>query len=248
MELVIKLFLISDSSLLFSKFYFMTAYFIAGIDTGIGKTVATGLLARYLMAQDRSIITAKLAQTGSEQVAEDIRTHRKIMGTDLFWEDTSGMTCRYVFDYPASPHLAAEAENAVISPEVICKAVADLEETFDIVLVEGVGGIMVPLTRDLLSIEMAAKSCWPLIIVSSGRLGSINHTLMTMQCADALGCRIAGVIYNLDGCDDDIITSDSRAIIKEHLANYNRNAVIVDMPAIDNFDQLPDIDFSGLVN
>ena len=226
----------------------MTAYFIAGIDTDIGKTVATGLLARYLYGQGRQVITAKLAQTGCEGISEDIIQHRRIMGTDLFFEDTSGQTCKYVFRIPASPHLAAAAENATIDPKVISNSITELEDNFDIVLVEGVGGIMVPLTNDYLSIDLAAQCCWPLIIVSSPRLGSINHTLLTMQCADARGCRIAGVIYNHIGSENDLITTDSRRIIELHLKKYNRNAVIIDLPVVNDLDNPPEINFAGLVN
>ncbi|MBL6957333.1 MAG: AAA family ATPase, partial [Chlorobium phaeobacteroides] len=79
---------------------------IAGIDTGIGKSVATGLLARSLLESGSRVITQKMVQTGCQDVSEDILLHREIMGVPLQDVDRDGTTCPYVFSYPASPHLA----------------------------------------------------------------------------------------------------------------------------------------------
>lgn len=90
---------------------------VSGIDTDIGKSVATGLMARSLSLLGYSVITQKLVQTGCRGVAEDILRHRQLMGVDLLPEDQSGLTCPYVFSKPCSPHLAAELEGTVIDPE-----------------------------------------------------------------------------------------------------------------------------------
>ena len=219
-------------------------YYITGIDTGIGKTFAAGMLARYLHRQGKSVITAKLAQTGCSAISEDIIEHRKIMDIDLLPEDNVGITCPYVFKLPASPHLAAATEDKVIDPEVIIFSINKLAEKYDYILIEGAGGLMVPLSIDLLAIDLAAGQNWPLIIVSSSRLGSINHTLMTLECAAARECKISGIIYNLNDTADSLITDDSRNIIKDKLINYNDKAELIDLPAIK--DEYPEIDFSAL--
>ncbi|MCK5071639.1 MAG: dethiobiotin synthase, partial [Desulfocapsa sp.] len=89
---------------------------ISGIDTDIGKTIATGLLAKALLSQGYSVITQKVAQTGCTGISEDILKHRELMDTGLYPEDTNGLTCPYVFSKPCSPHLAAELSQTQIDP------------------------------------------------------------------------------------------------------------------------------------
>ena len=84
--------------------------FVSGIDTDVGKTVATGIYAKKLMEQGFSVITQKMIQTGCKNIADDLLVHRKIQGIDLTAEDLQGDTCPYLFEYPCSPHLAAKLE------------------------------------------------------------------------------------------------------------------------------------------
>ena len=92
---------------------------ITGIDTGVGKTLITGLFARHLRAAGHSVITQKLVQTGCAGMSEDILLHRRLMGIDLTDADRQGITCPYVFALPASPHLAASAEGRVIDLDCV---------------------------------------------------------------------------------------------------------------------------------
>ena len=92
----------------------MTVLFISGIDTDIGKTIATGLLAKALYQKGHKVITQKLVQTGCRDIAEDLITHRNIMGMPLQRIDKEGVTCPYVFSKPASPHLSSALELSLI--------------------------------------------------------------------------------------------------------------------------------------
>ena len=83
-----------------------TTYFISGIDTDCGKTMVTSLLARELYQQGINVITQKMVQTGSSEIADDLREHRRIMGIDLQKVDLDHTTCPYIFKFPASPHLS----------------------------------------------------------------------------------------------------------------------------------------------
>ena len=74
--------------------------FVSGIDTDVGKTVATGIYAKKLMEQGFSVITQKMIQTGCKNIADDLLVHRKIQGIDLTKEDLQGDTCPYLFEYP----------------------------------------------------------------------------------------------------------------------------------------------------
>jgi len=203
----------------------MSTYFISAIDTDAGKTVVTGLLARYLKNFGTDVITMKVAQTGCSQYSEDIETHRRIMGVPMFGVDKSGETCPYLFKFPASPHLASEMECATVDEDNIYLAIQNLESQFDNVFVEGVGGLMVPLNRDVMVVDFVQQHQLPVILVTSGRLGSINHTLLSLEVMNKRGVDVYGVIYNHYPITDEYITSDSANVIQSHLKKYFPKAV-----------------------
>lgn len=213
---------------------------ISGIDTDIGKTVATGLLARSLMAQKKSVITQKLVQTGCTGLAEDILEHRRIMGIPLQAEDRAGLTCAYVFQKPCSPHLAAELEDTAIEPGVIAEASKKLALKYDYVLLEGAGGLLVPINRNLTFLDYLQEQAHPLILVSTPRLGSINHTLSALELAKGRGIEVRGIIYNIYGAYDAEIVADSRTIFSQALRYYGFPPHILDMESLDNYSDRPD--------
>ena len=193
-------------------------YFVSGIDTNIGKSYATGYLARIWNGQSIRTITQKLIQTGNTGISEDIELHRRIMGCGLLEEDREGLTMPEIFSYPCSPHLAAEIDRRPIDFEKIDRATAVLSDRYDAVLLEGAGGLMVPLTRELLTIDYIARKGYPLIYVTSGRLGSINHFLLGLEAVRHRGIRLHTVAYNLfPREDDDRISRDTRHYIRDIL-------------------------------
>jgi len=212
-------------------------YFISGIDTDAGKTVAVGLMARYLMKQGVRVITAKLVQTGNDGFSEDLLKHRAMMGVDAFEEDTAGLTAPQIFTFPASPQLAAKLENRIVDVAAMRSAMRLLATRYDIVLVEGAGGVAVPLTDELLTIDLVAQEKWPLILVTSGKLGSLNHTILSLEAASSRHVPVAGIVYNFCASAHPIIDEDTpRQIVKW----ADR---LVKIPEV-NFSALPDIDFS----
>lgn len=199
----------------------MTTYFITGIDTDIGKTYATGVLARHLLACGKSLITQKLIQTGTAgDIADDIITHRRLMGTDLYEVDKDGTTCPITLTKPASPHLSARLAGRVVDLGMIDEATARLSKQFDIVLLEGAGGVLVPLTDTLLSLDYIAKHHYPVIVITSARLGSINHTLLTLEAIKARGLRLFAVIFNHHFDGDDDISSDTPNFLQQYIAQH----------------------------
>ncbi|MFL1682283.1 dethiobiotin synthase [Coprobacter secundus] len=208
-------------------------YFVTGIDTNIGKSIATGWLAKQLFDCDRSVITQKLVQTGNNGYSEDIELHRKIMGIDFTEVDKKGLTAPVIFSYPASPHLASRIDNQNLDLEIISKATEKLASQYDIVLLEGAGGPMVPLTTDLLTIDYIAQRAYPVILVTSGRLGSINHTLLCFEALLQRGMELYKVIYNMYPSTDKIIEDDTLQIIKLYMNKYFPSATLVEMPKID---------------
>lgn len=208
-------------------------YFVTGIDTNIGKSIATGWLAKQLFDCDRSVITQKLVQTGNNGYSEDIELHRKIMGIDFTEVDKKGLTAPVIFSYPASPHLASRIDNQNLDLEIISKATEKLASQYDIVLLEGAGGPMVPLTTDLLTIDYIAQRAYPVILVTSGRLGSINHILLCFEALLQRGMELYKVIYNMYPSTDKIIEDDTLQIIKLYMNKYFPSATLVEMPKID---------------
>ena len=163
-------------------------FFITGIDTNIGKSYATGWLAREWNSKGIKTITQKMIQTGNVGHSEDIDLHREIMGIPFTPEDKEQITFPIVYSYPASPHLAAEIDDRIIPIEKITESTRILQSRYDVVLLEGAGGLMVPITRRYLTVDYIADQKLPVILVTSGRLGSINHTLLFIQLVAITGC------------------------------------------------------------
>ncbi|MCU4156140.1 ATP-dependent dethiobiotin synthetase BioD [Carboxylicivirga sp. A043] len=211
----------------------MATYFITAIDTDAGKTFVTGLLAKYLKDQQQEVITMKLSQTGCDTVSEDIEVHRRLMGLDLLPEDKQGLTCPYVFQFPASPHLAAEMEGTQIEKEQLDKAIVTIEQQYETVLLEGVGGLMVPINYELMLVDYIQKHNFPVILVTSGRLGSINHTLLTLEVMKNRNIPLYGVIYNHYPITAPEITEDSAGVLKRCLNSYFPNALWGEVPIVE---------------
>ena len=210
-----------------------SVYFISGIDTGIGKTYTTGYLAKLWNAQGKKTITQKLIQTGNIDISEDIEQHREIMGMGWFPEDEMKLTMPEIFTYPASPHLATKIDGREIDFQKIENATAQLAEKYEIVLLEGAGGLMVPLTTDLLTIDYVAEKKHPIIFVTSGRLGSINHTILSLEAIKNRGLELYAVAYNLkDESQDELISKDTAEYLKGYLAKHFPNSLWIDIPVI----------------
>lgn len=202
---------------------------IAGIDTGIGKTVATGLLARRFVEEGVQVITQKIVQTGCEGISDDIVTHRELMGTGLLDVDRDGTTCPYVFRFPASPHLAAAVEGRVIDIMTIRRSTFMLRRNRDMVLLEGVGGLLVPLNSELLFADYVRDAGYGVVLVSAPRLGSINHTLLSLEACVMRGIDVRAVIFNRFFGAAEAICEDTRKVIAIALKRHGYEAAIIDL-------------------
>lgn len=210
-----------------------SVYFISGIDTGIGKTYTTGYLAKLWNAQGQKTITQKLVQTGNTDLSEDIEQHRKIMGMGWFPEDETKLTMPEIFTYPASPHLATKIDGREIDFDKIADATQQLAAKYDVVLLEGAGGLMVPLTTKLLTIDYIAAQKLPVILVTSGRLGSINHTILSLEAVKSRGLDLYALAYNLnDESQDALISQDTAEYLKAYLATHFPNSQWIDIPVV----------------
>lgn len=135
--------------------------FISGIGTDIGKSWATGWLASEFMREGKSVITQKFIQTGNRDMSEDILLHRRIMGIPLQNPDMLHITCPIIF-YPAPPHYAARLDGKEVDTAIIAESTRALTRQYDVVLIEGAGGLMVPISGDRLTIDYISERQAPI--------------------------------------------------------------------------------------
>lgn len=205
-------------------------FFISGIDTGVGKTYATGILARAIAQKGHSVITQKLVQTGNTDMSEDILVHRQLMGIPITDEDREKITCPYIFSYPCSPHMAAERDGKRIDTLSIQIKTDLLLKIYDYVLLEGAGGLMVPLAYDQLTIDYIRQMHYPLILVTSGKLGSINHTLLSLYACKEYGIKVAAVVYNLYPQIDKEIEENTLEYLRRYIADHLEKTQLIVLP------------------
>jgi len=194
----------------------MKAVFVTGTDTGVGKTLVAGLLARYLREQGYRAITQKWVQTGTRDFPSDIPTHLKLMGMkqEAIQEHEEDVT-PYVFELAASPHLAAAHENTSIDTRKIIASFRRLSKEFDTVIVEGAGGILVPLNKKKLLIDVVETLALPVVVVAANKLGAINHTLLTVEALQTRNIEVLGIVFNtLDRRQDETVLQDNPKIVK----------------------------------
>lgn len=192
----------------------MSSVLIVGTDTGVGKTVVCKLLAAYLQGCELSVITQKWVQTGCE-MSDDVEMHSiALPDNDHSKSDLTGARVPYSLKYPASPHLAAAIEGVDIDIAKIEAAHYELAKHFDMVVVEGSGGALVPVTESVLLADVADRLGLPVVVVVDNKLGCINHALLTVEALRFRGLRIIGLIFNQTNRErDEVIHSDNIRII-----------------------------------
>lgn len=208
-------------------------YFVSGIDTDAGKSAATGYLAAKWREEGRKVITQKLIQTGwGGGISEDILTHRRIMGIGLLPEDLDHTTCPVRLAYPASPDLAARLENRTIDLAAIDQSTRTLTRNYDTVLIEGAGGLMVPIAGSYTMLDYAADRGLPVILVTNPRLGSVNHTLLSLAACEHRGVNVAILAYNLHPETSPEITADTRRVFISYLEKHLPECEFLEIPFI----------------
>ncbi len=206
-------------------------YFVSGIDTNIGKSYATGYLARQWTESGINTITQKLIQTGNSDMSEDIVLHRELMGIELQAVDIEGLTAPEIFSYPCSPHLASEIDGRELNIEKIARATSILSDMYDRVLLEGAGGLFVPLSRSLLTIDYITQNNYPIVMVTSGRLGSINHTLLSLEAMEQRGLTLHSLIYNtFEESRDEVIARDTESFLRDYISVRHPDAEFISLP------------------
>lgn len=162
----------------------MRSFFITGTDTGVGKTLLTCGLGLVLKERGIRFSVWKPIETGCLPRAEDSEIYRKLLG-ESFREP------EYSFSQPVAPWVASEMERKKISPTRLVRKYFEYSSGKEVLLVEGAGGMMVPIQRDFYMMDLAYLLKLPLIVVARNCLGVLNHSLLSLQYAKTLGLHVS---------------------------------------------------------
>ncbi|MFA5113670.1 MAG: dethiobiotin synthase [Candidatus Margulisiibacteriota bacterium] len=190
----------------------MSGVFITGTDTGCGKTYVTVWLARYLRRCGLDIGVMKPISTGSAR-DDDAR----FLKNKLKLKDPLRLINPIHLKAPLAPLAAAKLEKRNLKLETAIQAYRQLKKRHGIVLIEGIGGVLVPITGKLLVVDLIKRLKLPAIIVARAGLGTINHTLLTVEALRRRNIPIMGIIIN--GYRGKDRAEKSNAAIIERLTN-----------------------------
>jgi dethiobiotin synthetase len=166
---------------------------VAGTGTGVGKTVVASAIAAALAARGERVAVFKPAVTGLDEPGGPPPDHELLRASARSRQEADEVA-PYRFGPPLSPHLAAEAAGVRIEPARLLERATEAATGADALIAEGVGGLMVPLAGDYLVRDLAIDLDLPLVIAASPALGTINHTLLTLEAARAVGLEVAAVV------------------------------------------------------
>ena len=180
--------------------------FVTGSDTGVGKTVIAGAIAAAIKAHGLDVGVMKPVASGAKEiegklVSEDAVYLKKIIDST----DDDVLVNPILLKPPLAPTMAASKTGIQIDIDKIWKAYEELTNKHDFVVVEGIGGLMVPIDDTFFVADMVRKMDLPLVIVSRDYLGTINHTLLTVEYAKSRNIRIKGIVINMLKNGDDFV-------------------------------------------
>jgi len=172
-------------------------YFVTGIDTDIGKTYVTAQMVDCLQKKGIDAIPYKPIQSGV------VNINNRVIGEDVaFYKEKLELTeehdyySTYTFKTPVSPHLASKLEDIFIDEQVILERYKQLENKHDVVFVEGAGGVAVPLKENFGTIDLIKLLNLPVILVTTLKLGTINHTVLTTEYLKSHHINLKGLLIN----------------------------------------------------
>jgi dethiobiotin synthetase len=172
----------------------MRGLFVTGTGTGVGKSVVSAALLAAMIAAGEPVLPHKPVLTGLDEQPDGLWP-----ADDELLGSLAGVTREQVapvrFGPPASPHLAAELAGTPLDPQAILAAARAVGE-HSTLLIEGVGGLLVPLHDSYTVLDLAAALGLPLVIVATPGLGTINHTLLSLRAARGAGVDVAGVVLS----------------------------------------------------
>jgi len=174
----------------------MKGFFVTGTDTGVGKTEIAAYLAKRFSRKGLRVSVMKPVATGFKTVCKDAQILRKFSRSNAPIDCINPVS----FRAPLAPLVASALENKKFDTGIIWRRFKRLKKNSDMIIVEGIGGVMVPLYKKgkkvFYVLDMILKMRLPVIIVSRPDLGTINHTLMTIKALETSSVKIKGIIFN----------------------------------------------------
>lgn len=204
----------------------MRGLFITGTDTGVGKSIIAAHLTRALRAMGHDAVAIKPIETGCEGEPSDgallMRAADNVEPIDS--------VVPFSFRQPLAPMVAASLEGRAIEPLDLVRSVRAIASRHAIVIVEGAGGLLVPIAKGYTMRDLARDLGMPIVIVAPLRLGALNHTLMSIECARAAGLTVAAVVLNEGAAPSGSIAEQT---------NPDALRALTDIPILGPFPRLP---------
>ena len=170
---------------------------MTGTDTGVGKTVVAAAICAALAARGQKVAAFKPVVTGvGGQPPAGWPADHELLAAAADGGQTSGDVAPYTFREPVSPHFASQLEGRPVEPARIRAAAGSAASGADVLVCEGVGGLLVPLTPTYSVRDLAMELKLPVLVVARTGLGTINHSLLTVEAAWAAGLRLAGLVMS----------------------------------------------------
>jgi dethiobiotin synthetase len=191
--------------------------FVTGTDTNVGKTHVAGTIIRCLRQAGHRVGAYKPACSGAITDAtgrvqwDDIERLRSALEVDC----PDDLICPQRFLAPLAPPMAAQAEGRHVDFDLLVKGAELWHRRADVLIVEGAGGLLAPVAESKTVADLAMSVGYPLVIVARCGLGTINHTLLTVEAARHRGLLVAGIVLNQSPLEDDVALAESNAVVIE---------------------------------
>ncbi|BBH19041.1 ATP-dependent dethiobiotin synthetase BioD [Paenibacillus baekrokdamisoli] len=201
--------------------------FVTGTDTGVGKTVVTAAITAALRAEGLNVGVWKPVQSGAPLGSGVTDAERLLQYTGI--NERADSVASFTFEAPLTPFLAAREAGMTFTLQELISAGEPLLNRYESVLIEGAGGVAVPLTEEELVVDLITKLRIPALIVARSGLGTINHTLLTVSYLRHHAVPIIGVILN-DGESTERVDDPSTATNAELIEMYSGIKVLGRFP------------------
>jgi dethiobiotin synthetase len=193
----------------------MIGYFVTGTDTDVGKTYVGCTLARRAISRGHKVFAFKPAETGCRRTADGLyrgEDQELLVAAAGDWQ-TGALRGLYRFPLPAAPLVAAVHAESSIDLDLIERTVQAGAASTTFTIVEGAGGWRVPITAEADMATLARRLGLPVLIVARAGLGTINHSLLTIEAVERDGCQVAALVLSQRPTDDPAFTPSNRAEI-----------------------------------
>ncbi len=189
----------------------MSVLFVTGTDTGVGKTFVACVLAAALRAEGRRVTVMKPVETGVVDRPEDSLRLAAAAGDPAPLDEI----CPYRLKAPLAPSVASALEGVTIDVDGLVQAIARRADGADVLLVEGAGGLLVPIAGATTFLDVAVRAAMPVLLVGANRLGTVNHCALSARVAKAAGIDVRGFVLSQPAAVTDESSATNAAVVTE---------------------------------